>query len=155
MGSRVRFMDIKTNFALLFCSIVLSMTAFSQTQISGKVIDYFDLKPIPGVKIQTEDSLGNASTDVNGQFVLESAASGKLTFLFLGMEPMHVNYPAGCSNLEVVMIPDGTYDYMSAKKINKKRKNMFDQLPSKHRAASVAGTFTSDHPCLSYAFAKY
>lgn len=135
---------------------LIQFVASAQTQVTGRVIDYFDLTTIPDVQIHKKDSLVIGKTDVHGNFSIELPAGEKeILVSFIGMEWMHVQIPDGCRTVEVIMIPDGTYDYISAKKINKKRLKVFKQLLAKHELAFRKGIFTKAEPCSSYTFIEY
>jgi len=139
--------------------VLLFVSCLSNAQtrtIKGKVVEENDLIPMPGVKVQDRDTVLLATTDQNGNFEIQ-LPSGKdeLLLSFISMEWTSIKVPASCNNLEIVMMVDAIYDYISVKKANKKRCKRFKELPNKHRQAFEKGVFTSDSPCGTYIFHKY
>lgn len=128
-----------------------------QTKIfEGKIVDEFDLKPVPGAIIQNSDGVQLGNTDLDGHFKIElAAATNQLLLGMVGFEPTLVKLPSNCGRLEVIMMFDGHYDFMTLRRVNRKRYKRFKKLPEKHKQAYTKGTFTSDTPCIIYTFRKY
>lgn len=124
--------------------------------ITGKVVDEFNFAAIPGIKIQNRDTVQLGITDINGNFIIELPfGTDELLLSSLGMEWTSIKVPPNCDNLEVIMRADVIYDYITMRKINRKRYRLFKELPDKHRQAYEKGIFTSKSPCLTYIFHKY
>ncbi len=64
-----------------------------------------------------------------------------LMFRYVGMEWTDIRLKKDCDTVEVVMMYDGTYDFMSSKKIDRLRKKRFDKLPIVHSEAVRNGLF--------------
>jgi hypothetical protein len=91
------------------CSLVLSLTflgmAYSQTTISGTVIDELG-DPLIGVNIvlQSDNTVGVIS-DFNGEYSLEVPnTNDSLVFSYIGYEPQTVAI-AGRSQIDIKMQP--------------------------------------------------
>jgi hypothetical protein len=63
------------------------------------------------------------------------------------MEWKFIDFLNNCNNLEVILQLSATYDFMSARKIDKLRKKEFDKLPVLHQSAFEKGIFKSSKPC--------
>jgi hypothetical protein len=132
--------------------IIVPILSNGQVTITGKVIDEFDLTPIPEVKIQDADTVALGMTDKNGNFEIQ-LPSGKLNCLsFIGMERTSIKVPSDCGKLEIIMMVDVIYDYVSGRRLNKKRYRLFTELPDKDHQAFEKGIFTSNAPCFTYIF---
>lgn len=124
--------------------------------ITGKVVDEFDFLSIPEVRIQTRDTVPLGTTDRIGNFEINLPSGvDELLLSYIGMEWTSIKVPTNCNNLEIIMMADGTYDYMTTRKINRKRCKRFKNLSNKHREAYDKKIFTSDSPCFTYIFHKY
>jgi hypothetical protein len=145
---------------LLFAILITFSISFlcnGQTRtLTGKILYEPDLVVMPEVKIQNRDKVVLGVTDVNGNFKFDiPAGTDELLLSYIGMELTNVKVPIDCSNLEVIMMVDVIYDYISVNKINKKRCKLFKKLPDRHRQAYQKGIFTSSTPCFKYVFQKY
>jgi hypothetical protein len=124
--------------------------------ITGRVIDGNDLTPMPEVKIQNSDTTKLGMTDRNGNFQIELPnGTTELVLIFIGMERTSIKVPADCSNLEIIMMPDVIYDFITINKENRKRYRRFKDLSNKHRQAHEKGVFASHAPCFAYVFSKH
>ncbi|MCE2733332.1 MAG: carboxypeptidase-like regulatory domain-containing protein [Flammeovirgaceae bacterium] len=144
----------------IFFLIAIFSSVLSNGQVrkvTGTVIDENELKPIPGVKIYSPDKKKEFGvTDMKGNFEIECDKSeDELLFIFLGMERTDIKLSSDCGNLEVIMMFDVIYDYITSNKINRKRCKRFKGLTQKQHQAHEKGIFTSDTPCFSYVFHKY
>lgn len=141
---------------LFFVTFFMSLSSNGQVRlITGKVIDENDLAPMPGVKIQASDTILLATTDKNGNFQIELSPDKDILLLsFIGMEWTSIKVPADCSHLEIIMMVDAIYDYITVRKENKKRYKRFKELPTKHQQAWEKGVFTAS-PCFTYIFNKH
>ena len=138
-------------------SLFISFLTNGQVRtITGKVVSEFDFQPIAEVKIQNIDTSQLGTTDLTGSFKIELPIGVDYLLLSsLSMEWTLIKVPANCNTLEVIMIVDGTYDFMTTRKVNRKRYKIFKDLPKKHQQAYSKGIFTSIAPCLTYIFQKY
>jgi CarboxypepD_reg-like domain len=133
------------------------LLATGQTRtITGKVIDEFEMTTVPQVRIQNRDTVELGTTDIKGNFKIElPAGTDQLMFSFLGFEWTTVKVPNNCDNLEIIMMLDGTYDFMTKKTVNRKRYKRFKKLNDRHQEAFEKGIFKSKAPCVTYTFNKY
>lgn len=124
--------------------------------ITGTVIDEFEMKSVPLVRIQNRDTVQLGTTDMNGNFKIElPVGADQLIFSFIGFEWTTVQVPSNCNNLEIVMILSSTYDFMTIKTVNRKRYKRFRKLNDRHQEAFQKGVFKSVAPCVTYIFSKY
>ena len=66
--------------------LITSVTVFSQTTLSGKVVDDIN-QPLPGASVIIKGSKIGATTDFDGNFSFDSKIeSGTLVFSFVGQE---------------------------------------------------------------------
>jgi len=147
--------NIKT---LLILFIVLSANILSAQEnkvIKGRIISE-DLELLPGATIYNMDTIALSSTDLSGYFKIEvPVETNKLLIGFIGMEWTLVKIEDDCQNLEIIMMPDVIYDFITIKRINTKRYKRFKELPKKHLEAYEQGIFKTSAPCVSYVFTKY
>ena len=140
---------------LTICSTSVLSSGQSRT-VTGKVIGEYEDPPIPGVKIQSLDTVQLGTTDWEGNFKIEVPTGiSALTFIFLGMESTSVTIPPNCSYLEVIMMTDVIYDYVTTATINRKRQRRFKNIKERHRQAFEKGIFTTEEPCVTYIYSKY
>ncbi len=124
--------------------------------ITGKVVDEFQFEPIPAVEIQTLDTVRLGNTDIKGNFKIGlPVGTDQLLLSFIGMEWTSIRIPANCNNLEIIMLFDGTYCFMTPRRVIRKRYRIFKNLSKKHYQAHSQGIFTSIVPCVTYIFRKY
>jgi hypothetical protein len=139
-------------FILLFSSI---LSAQESRTITGRIISE-DLEPIPMAIIYSVDTIQLGITDINGYFNIEIPVRLKeLLIGFVGMEWTSIVMTDKCQNLELIMMVKVIYDFISIKKINKKRFKRFKELPNKYLHAYEEGIFRSSSPCVSYVFKRY
>lgn len=132
-----------------------SISAQETKTIRGRIISE-DLEPIPEAIICNMDTITLGSTDVNGYFTIEVPVETKELLLgFIAMEWTSVKIRDNCQYLEMIMMVDVIYDYISISKINKKRHRRFKKLPKTHLQAYEKGIFKSSTPCVSYIFNEY
>ena len=141
---------------LLLTILLTPFLSCGQTRaITGKVIDE-DLITIPDVRVQNSDKLRLGTTDINGNFKIElPLGTNELLLSFIGMEWTSIKVPMDCDNIEIIMLVDGTYDYMSNKKVDKERKKIFDEIPKLHSKAVTKGIFDNKSPCYTREFIPY
>lgn len=140
---------------LAFLIVVLSVSTLSAQEtkiIKGRIISE-NLESLPKANIHDMDTTVLGSTDMDGYFEIEvPTETDKLLLGFIGMEWMTVKIEDDCQNLEMIIMSDVIYDFMPIKRINKKRKKRFKQLPEKHKEAYEKGLFKSSYPCVCYVF---
>lgn len=133
---------------LLFVFFLVTGNVSGQTRtINGKVIDD-QLRPIIGARINNADTTLLTTSDNNGNFSLDIPANTKsLIVNGIGFEWKLLDLTNECSYLEIIMLNSGSYDFMSARKVDRLRKKYFDTLPKLHQAAYDKGVFKVTKPC--------
>jgi hypothetical protein len=144
---------------LLIIFIVLYVSSFSlysqNKSIKGRVIDD-NLETLPHVSIMMNDTVEVGRTDIDGFFQIDIPVSEKkIVFMFLGLEPAIIEFVDKCDEVEVVMMLSSTYDFITPRRAERKRKKRYKKLPEIHKQAFEKGIFKSSAPCVSYVFAKY
>jgi TonB-dependent starch-binding outer membrane protein SusC len=90
---------------LLALLMMLSLAAYSQGQVTGRVTDE-DGQPLPGVSVLLKGTSQGAVTDVNGSFVLPGIPSdGILIFSFIGYASQEMAV-ASQTTFSVKLLPD-------------------------------------------------
>ncbi|TKG90718.1 hypothetical protein EYV94_22905 [Puteibacter caeruleilacunae] len=147
---------MKVLLSLLIVILSTSILSGQETKIiTGRIISE-DIEPIPKAIIHNMDTIALGSTGVDGYFKIEVPAETKELLLgFIGMEWISVKIREDCQNLEIIMMVDVIYDFISIKRINKKRYKRFKGLAKRHLQAYERGIFKSRTPCISYVFEKY
>ncbi len=128
---------------MLFVTHVIGQTR----TLTGKVIDD-EFNPLPLVSISNADTVLLATTDWNGNFSITIPPDTKtLIVATVGMEWKSLEISDSCSNLEIILLPRSTYDFMTLGKVDRLRKKQFDKLPTLHKSAFEKGVFKSEKPC--------
>jgi hypothetical protein len=144
---------------ILIVLIILLTPFLSEGQtrtITGKVIDEFEMSAVPMVRILNRDTVQLGTADMDGNFKIDlPAGSDRLIFTMIGFEWTTVQVSDNCDNLEIVMILDSTYDFMTINEVNRKRYKRFKKLKDRHQEAFEKGVFKSKTPCVTYTFNKY
>jgi len=140
---------IKT-FLILFVFVSVNLTeTYGQKNIKGRIIDE-NLDELIAVKIfDCNDNL-LGETDFDGFFdVIIPNESNKLGFAYIGFEIANIELSDNCNYVEIILLPDAHYDFMSSRKIDRLRKKKFDKLPQLHLNAVERGLFTNEMICYS------
>lgn len=144
-------------------SIILVLTVFffnlnlsGQTRtIIGRVISE-DLETLPMLEIRDSDSLLLGKTDLEGRFKINiSQETDSLMFRYLGMEWTDIRLKEDCDTIEIVLMYDAIYDFMTSRKIDRLRKKRFDNLPILHSEAVKNGLFNHNLICYDRTFEPY
>lgn len=144
---------------LLIIFILLSFSTcsiYSQNKtIKGRVISEF-LEKLPGVSIMINDTVEVGKTDLNGFFQIQIPISvKKLLFRSVGLDPAAIELVDKCDEIEVVMMLSGTYDFITLKKVDRRRMKRFKKLPELHKEAFEKGMFKTDTACYKREFIPY
>jgi len=147
-------MRIATILILIILFIDLGLNG--QTRIiTGRVVSE-DLEALPYVNIKNSEKLLLAKTDLEGRFKISiQQETDKLIFSWIGMELAEIKLHDKCDTVEVVMMYDGTYDFMTLRKVDRLRKKKFDNLPSLHSDAVKNGLFKNNNICYERVFKAY
>ena len=144
-------------YIFLLLIMAVSCPVYSQNKmIKGIVVDECDLEPIIDVRIIVNDSNYVGVTDINGRFQIEIPLSvNEISFRALAMEDVNLKLSEKCDNIELIMIGRAHYDFMSYRRINKERRNLYKQLPVLHKNAYEKGIFQSPEPCYTREFVEW
>lgn len=129
---------------------------YSQTKtIKGRVIaEGFETLPMVSITLNDKDEVGK--TDLDGFFQIDIPASEKeILFDFVGMESVIINLKENCGNVEVVMMPLYSYDFVSPKQVERKRKKRYNKIAKVHKQAFEKGLFETDCPCYKREFESH
>ncbi len=147
-------MKISAISLLIFLLYNLNLTGQTRT-ITGRVISE-DFEPIPMLEVQNSDTVHLGKTDMDGCFTISiPLETDRLLFSYIGMEWTEIKLRKDCDTIEVVMMYDGTYDFMTLRKVDRLRKKRFDNLPSLHSDAVKRGLFNSNTICYERVFKAY
>lgn len=120
--------------------------------IYGRVITE-NFEPLPMLDIKNSETSLLGKTDVDGWFKISiPQKTEKLLFCYVGMEWTEVILKKDCDTVEVVMMYDATYDFMTLRKVDRLRKKRFDNLPNLHSEAVKNGLFKNNNICYERTF---
>jgi len=144
---------------LLTIFILLSFSIFnihSQNKtIKGRVISD-DLEYLPRAFIIINDSIEIGKTDLKGYFKIDVPTQiKKIKFMYVGLDPVNVQLVDKCKRVEVVMMMTPTYEFMSDKRAERKRKKRYKKIPEIHKQAFEKGIFETKQPCYEREFEPY
>lgn len=147
---------MRTILTFIFLITLLTGDLFGQTRtITGRIISE-DLEALPVVSIQYPDTTLIEKTDLDGRFTVEiNDATNFLLLSFVGFEWATIKISADCDTLEVVMMYDVIYDFMTARKIDRLRMKRYNRLPEIHRKAFDEGLFITESACYKQNFESY
>jgi TonB-linked SusC/RagA family outer membrane protein len=95
---------LKLTLFLLFVSV----SAFAQQQVTGKVTSSADGSPIPGVSVLVKGSTAGTTTDADGKFTVSAPAGAEtLVISFIGFATQEVSI-LNKSTIDVVLVEDAT-----------------------------------------------
>ena len=136
---------------IVFTSSICSLYSQSKT-IKGRVIAE-DFETLPQASIMINDTVEVGRTDLDGFFRLDIPASEiKILIDFVGMESINIELVDNCDNLEVVMMYLYSYDFMSLRRAEKKRRKRYKKLHEIHKQAFEKGIFKTDCACYKREF---
>lgn len=144
---------------LLILFIVLSVSIcslYSQNKtIKGRVIDD-NLETLPYVSIVINDTVEVGRTDLNGFFQIDIPISEKkILFRFVGLDPTTIELVDKCNKIEVVMMLSSSYDFITLKQADRKRKKRYKKLPEIHKQAFEKGIFETEYACYNREFEPF
>lgn len=114
---------------MLMCLLVSVTTAVAQTKVTGTVLEDGTDEPIIGASVMIAGSKKGVTTDINGHFTIEVPAGKKLTFSFVGMQPVTL---AAKQQMKVVMkASNTTIDEVVVTGMQKTDKRLFTGASSK------------------------
>ncbi|MCX7879847.1 MAG: TonB-dependent receptor [Ignavibacteria bacterium] len=72
---------MKSYLSILLLIFLLNTNSYSQVSVSGKVIDYYDRKPLVGVSVYLEGTLLGSISDNEGNFNIKKVYAGSYTII--------------------------------------------------------------------------
>ena len=78
-----------------------------------------------------------------------------LMFRYLGMEWTDIRLKKDCDTIEVVLMYDVIYDFITSRRIDRLRKKRYDKLPGIHSDAVKNGLFKDKNICYDRSFKAY
>jgi hypothetical protein len=139
---------------ILFIFSIYGASSQSKT-IKGRVITE-DLESLPYVQIMINDTIEVGKTDMNGFFLINVDNSVQnLKFNYVGVETTNIFLENNCSYIEVVMMLLFTYDFISLRRAERKRKRRFKNLKDIHKKAFEEGIFKTKGPCYNREFESF
>ena len=143
---------IRISIFLLFLFSINFNESYGQRNIKGRVIDD-NLDELIGAPIFDEGKNSLGETNQNGFFdITIPKESNKLAFAYIGYEFANIELSDSCNYIEVILLPDAHYDFMSNREVDRLRKKEFDKLPQLHLNAVKKGIFTNETLCYSREF---
>lgn len=133
---------------ITFTFFLIFQISFGQERIIyGKVLAE-DLMPLPGVVIKSESKVV-ATTDFDGNFKFNYTPEiYNLEFLFIGMERENVLIKENCDKIELIMLEESTYCFVSLKTAERKiKKNRKRKLPKLYAEAYKNEIFNNIQSC--------
>ena len=139
-------MTLRTIISFLTLLFLINVQGQTRTLV-GKVIND-EFYPIYLVSIFSADSVLLTKSDTSGNFSITIPLDTKtLLVADVGMEWKSLELLSDCNNLDIVLQPSATYDFMSPAKVDRLRKKQFDKLPALYKSAFEKGIFKKDKPC--------
>lgn len=148
-----------TNLILTFLLTACCLTTFGQTKtLRGKVIlsepSYekgvdSEFLLAPDAKVFSEDTLELGTSNKNGIFEIEVPENTyKIYVGWVAYDWEVIELSDTCEQLEIVLIPEVIYDFVTFKRANKLRKKHREKwLPELYQQASEQGFISSENPC--------
>ena len=132
----------------IFLALFVSLGANAQSRkVNGLVLNE-EIYPLWGASIYIDDWVKVGETDSNGKYeVTVPVRVDSIIFLGVGYEPLLVRLAPGCGQVEVIMIPAATYDFMSPAKVDRQRRRYFNKISKLYSVAVQKGLFAAAPPC--------
>ncbi|MDR2148673.1 MAG: hypothetical protein LBE91_19705 [Tannerella sp.] len=153
---------IRISLFLLFLVSLNFTEVCGQRNIKGRIIDE-DLDELIGAKIfefnpSEEFGFDNnkplGTSDFNGYFdIVAPNGTERFVFTYIGFEFANVTLSDSCNYVEIILLYDAIYDFMSSREVDRRRKKSFDNLSLLHLRAVEKGLFSSETICYSREFA--
>lgn len=145
-----KLLIISLVFGISICSL------YSQNKtIKGRVISE-DFETLPGVSIMIKDTVKVGRTDMKGFFQVDIPLSEeRIQFSFLGLESTTIELEEKCNSIDVVMMSLYTYDFITLKRAERKRKKRYKKFPEIHKQAFEKGLFETKCACYKREFEPF
>ena len=83
-------------------ALFISLGAFAQDVVSGKVTDSKDGSAIPGVSVTVKGTTKGAQTDINGTYKVNAGSGSTLVFTFVGYTKKEVKATGSVVNVSLL-----------------------------------------------------
>ena len=95
--------NILNKYYLAFMAVILFGSVYSQTQVSGSVMDAENMEPIPGVNVIIDGTNIGTVTDFDGNFVINTSQDAPLTLVisYVGYSAQRVNVTSSGQDINV------------------------------------------------------
>ena len=97
--------NILNKYYLAFMAVILFGSVYSQTQISGSVMDSGSMEAIPGVNVIIDGTNIGTVTDFDGNFVINTSQGAPLTLIvsYMGYSAERVDVTSASQNINVML----------------------------------------------------
>ena len=97
--------NILNKYYLAFMAVILFGSVYSQTQISGSVMDSGSMEAIPGVNVIIDGTNIGTVTDFDGNFVINTSQDAPLTLVvsYVGYSAERVSVTSANQNINVML----------------------------------------------------
>ena len=145
----------KISILLIVISFSICSLYSQNKTIRGRLISEL-LEIMPNVSIMINDTIKVGKTDLNGFFQIEIPISQKkILFGDVGLDPKTIELVDKCDKVEVVMMYTYTYDFITLKRSERKRKKRYKKLPEIHKQAFEKSIFETEYTCYDSKFEPY
>jgi len=95
--------NILNKYYLAFMAVILFGSVYSQTQVSGSVMDADNMEPIPGVNVIIDGTNIGTVTDFDGNFVINTSQDAPLTLVisYVGYSAQRVGVTSSGQDINV------------------------------------------------------
>ncbi len=95
--------NILNKYYLAFMAVILFGSVYSQTQVSGSVMDAENMEPIPGVNVIIDGTNIGTVTDFDGNFVINTSQDAPITLVisYVGYSAQRVNVTSSGQDINV------------------------------------------------------
>jgi len=95
--------NILNKYYLAFMAVILFGSVYSQTQVSGSVMDAENMEPIPGVNVIIDGTNIGTVTDFDGNFVINTSQDAPLTLVisYVGYSAQRVGVTSSGQDINV------------------------------------------------------
>lgn len=143
-------MKFKLSIIAIFC--FFSFSIFGQKSVSGRVIgEYLDIPHEVFIHDKDLNLLGKC--DFDGYFKIElPSSSNELYFSGIEFEKTKIVVNTECNYLEVILLNQAIYDFISSNKIDRLRKKRFKKLTVIRQQAIKEKLFEYEVACYTQEF---
>ncbi len=142
-------------FIILVLTISISNLFAQNKTIRGRIIGE-DLEALPYCSIYLNGNEVFDKSDKDGYFQIEFPVTVKnIKFGCVGFELANIIFDDNCKEMEVIMISDVNYDFITLKKVDRLRMRMYKKLPKIRKEAYLKGLFKSEKHCYLQEFVPY